>query len=253
VPDNVAYMIYTSGSTGKPKGVMVSHRNVVNFFRGMDAEIGCAETDTMLALTSISFDISVLELFWTMLGGAKVVVLSEQVLSAVPGPTSQQRTEKKIDFSLFYFASGDSENKQERYRLLFEGAKFADQHGFEAVWTPERHFHAFGGLFPNPSVMSAALAAVTERVQIRAGSVVLPLHHPIRIAEEWALVDNISLGRTGVAFASGWHADDFVFSPGNYTDRKEITFKGIEQVRSLWRGQPAKVPGGAGNEIEVKI
>src|SRR5262249_14412230 len=126
-------------------------------------------------------------------------------------------------------------------------------HGFEAVWTPERHFHAFGGLFPNPSVMSAALAAVTERVKIRAGSVVLPLHHPIRIAEEWSLVDNISQGRVGVAFASGWHADDFVFSPDSYADRKEKTFQGVELVKRLWRGEPAKVPGGAGNLVEVKI
>jgi natural product biosynthesis luciferase-like monooxygenase protein len=253
VSDNTAYVIYTSGSTGKPKGVMVSHRNVVNFLRGMDERIGCDQRDTMLALTSISFDISVLELFWTLLRGAKVVLLPEQVLSAGSMPAKQPRIEKNLDFSLFYFASDDSGDKENRYRLLFEGAKFADRHGFEAVWTPERHFHAFGGLFPNPSVMSAALAAATERVQIRAGSVVLPLHHPIRVAEEWSLVDNISGGRVGVAFASGWHADDFVFSPGSYADRKEQTFKGVELIRSLWRGEPAKFPGGAGNEIEVKI
>jgi natural product biosynthesis luciferase-like monooxygenase protein len=253
VSDNVAYVIYTSGSTGKPKGVMVSHRNVVNFFRGMDEKVGCHDSDTMLALTSISFDISVLELFWTVVRGAKVIMLAEQALGAAPRAAIRPRIEKKIDFSLFYFASSDSQNTGDRYRLLFEGAKFADAHGFEAVWTPERHFHAFGGLFPNPSVMSAALAAVTERVQIRAGSVVLPLHHPIRIAEEWSLVDNISGGRVGVAFASGWHADDFVFAPGNYADRKERTFQGVELVKRLWRGESAKVLGGAGNEIEVNI
>jgi natural product biosynthesis luciferase-like monooxygenase protein len=253
VSDNAAYVIYTSGSTGKPKGVMVSHRNVVNFFQGMDNEIGCQESDTMLALTSISFDISALELLWTMARGAKVVLLAEQALMPASRTASRARIEKKIDFSLFYFASNGSQSKEERYRLLFEGAKFADARGFEAVWTPERHFHAFGGLFPNPSVLSAALAAVTERVQIRAGSVVLPLHHPIRIAEEWSLVDNISHGRVGIAFASGWHADDFVFSPESYVDRKEITFKGVETVRGLWRGEPAKAVGGAGNEIEVKI
>jgi natural product biosynthesis luciferase-like monooxygenase protein len=253
VADNVAYVIYTSGSTGKPKGVMVSHRNVVNFIRGMDERIGCDGEDTMLALTSISFDISVLELFWSMLRGAKVLLLAEQALGAASRSAARPRIEKRLDFSLFYFASDGLQDKDERYRLLFEGAKFADLHGFEAVWTPERHFHAFGGLFPNPSVMSAALAAVTEQVKIRAGSVVLPLHHPVRIAEEWSLVDNISRGRVGIAFASGWHADDFVFSPGSYADRKEITFKGVELVRGLWRGESARVPGGAGNEIEVNI
>ena len=97
-------------------------------------------------------------------------------------------------------------------RLLLDGARFADDHGFEAVWTPERHFHAFGGLYPNPSMTSAAIAAITHGA-FRAGSVVLPLHHPIRVAEEWAVVDNLSRGRVGISFASGWQPNDFVLHP----------------------------------------
>ncbi len=73
----VAYMIYTSGSTGKPKGVMVSHRNVVNFFAGMDETIGRHGAGVWLAVTSISFDISVLELFWTLARGFRLVVQEE--------------------------------------------------------------------------------------------------------------------------------------------------------------------------------
>ena len=101
-------------------------------------------------------------------------------------------TDSNIDFSLFYFASEESGSAEERYQLLMEGAKFADEHDFAAVWTPERHFHEFGGLYSNPALTSAALATITKRIQLRAGSVVLPLHHPIRVAEEWAFVDNIS-------------------------------------------------------------
>jgi len=73
---NLAYVIYTSGSTGKPKGVMVEHRNVVNFFAGMDQAIG-SEPGVWLAVTSTSFDISVLELFWTLTRGFTVVVHTE--------------------------------------------------------------------------------------------------------------------------------------------------------------------------------
>ena len=58
-PDHLAYVIFTSGSTGRPKGVMVAHRNVVNFFRGMNDRVGDDSTGTWLAVTSISFDISV--------------------------------------------------------------------------------------------------------------------------------------------------------------------------------------------------
>src|SRR5581483_11424079 len=128
----------------------------------------------------------------------------------------------KIDFSLFYFSGDEGQNPGDKYRLLLEGARFADQHGFSAVWTPERHFHAFGGLYPNPSLTSAALAVLTKRIGIRAGSVVLPLHNPIRVAEEWSVVDNLSGGRVGLSFASGWHAADFALMPENFKTRREV-------------------------------
>jgi len=70
---SLAYLIYTSGSTGTPKGVMVEHRNVVNLFAGMDRVIGF-EQGIWLAVTSISFDISVLELLWTLTRGFTVVL-----------------------------------------------------------------------------------------------------------------------------------------------------------------------------------
>ena len=78
-PANLAYVIYTSGSTGKPKGVMVENRNVVNFFTGMDRAIGC-EPGVWLAVTSVSFDISVLELLWTLDRGFTVVVHGDEGL-----------------------------------------------------------------------------------------------------------------------------------------------------------------------------
>src|SRR6185369_2417219 len=229
-PAHPAYLIYTSGSTGRPKGVVVPHRTVVNFFAGMDAVVGCGPGDTMLAVTSIAFDISVLELLWPLGRGAKVVLMGEQPTSRAAAVTGRAKDEPRrpLDFSLFYFASSNSEGQRDKYRLLLEGARFADRAGMTAVWTPERHFHAFGGPYPSPSVTAGALAVATERLQIRAGSVVLPLHSPIRVAEEWSVVDNLSGGRAGIAFASGWHADDFVFAPQSYTDRKEVLFRGVE-------------------------
>jgi amino acid adenylation domain-containing protein len=80
-PANIAYVIYTSGSTGKPKGVMVENRNVVNFFTGMDRALGCGggcEPGVWLAVTSVSFDISVLELLWTLTRGFTVVVHGDE-------------------------------------------------------------------------------------------------------------------------------------------------------------------------------
>ncbi|HVT17365.1 MAG TPA: amino acid adenylation domain-containing protein [Thermoanaerobaculia bacterium] len=255
----LAYVIYTSGSTGRPKGVMVAQRNVASFFRGMDGRLRPGEAaGTWLAVTSISFDISVLELFWTLARGFAVVLHEEAGVpagqpSADGRAAGVAREGHEMAFSLFYFASDEEEVAADRYRLLLAGARHADRHGYAAVWTPERHFHAFGGLYPNPAVTSAAVAALTERVEIRAGSVVLPLHNPIRVAEEWAVVDNLSRGRVGISFASGWHADDFVLAPDNYARRKEVMFEGIDLVRRLWRGDAAHLPGPGGRAVQVRI
>ena len=249
-PKDPAYVIYTSGSTGTPKGVVVAHRNVVSFFEGMDEALGDGAPGPFLAVTSISFDISVLELFWTLSRGFAVVVYAGDDKSPA---TRRAGASRALDFSLFFFASAGAEEADDRYRLLMESARFADKSGFSAVWTPERHFHAFGGLFPNPSVTSAMLAAITERIQIRAGSVVSPLHNPIRIAEEWSLVDNFSRGRVGISFAAGWQPDDFVLAPENFADRKDLMLRQIDVVRRLWRGESVPVPGPRGADVPVRI
>ncbi len=254
-PKHIAYTIYTSGSTGKPKGVMVEHRNAVNFFAGMDAKLGTDKSGTWLAVTSLSFDISVLELVWTLTRGFHVVIATDDERkggTVTRGPAAS----RPLDFSLFYFSADEAENSSagtNKYKLLLDGAKYGDQHGFAAVWTPERHFHAFGGLYPNPSVTSAAIAAVTERVQIRAGSVVLPLHHPLRVAEEWSVVDNISNGRVGISFAAGWQPNDFTLKPENFADAKNVMLKNIDVVRRLWRGEKLPFPGATGNTVELGI
>ncbi len=340
-PDQLAYLIYTSGSTGRPKGVMVSHQNVANFFAGMDECIqhGAAGTDqadnqadtqevtqeVWLAVTSISFDISVLELFWTLRHGFKVILQPDpgqraaaavvpssdrnmltgrktrSIESSAAGSeaTGSEATESTITasnmapsagglpptemasrakssevestghvafrgtagqsmaFSLYYFSSdekldGETGAASDKYRLLLEGAKYGDEHGFQAVWTPERHFHDFGGLYPNPSVISAAIAASTDHIRIRAGSCVAPLHHPVRIAEDWAVVDNLSEGRVDISFAAGWQPDDFVLDPSAYADRKTVMFDRIKQVQALWRGGSVAFDDAKGGQTKVR-
>jgi len=259
--DQLAYVIYTSGSTGRPKGVMVEHRHVGNFLVGMDARIPHVPRDgaggspgTWLALTSLSFDISVLELVWTLARGFHVVVQGDAARDARRGHVPPRAGARSLSFGLFYFAADEGERtgRPDKYELLLEGAKYADAHGYAAVWTPERHFHAFGGLYPNPAVVGAAIAAITEKVQIRAGSVVLPLHHPARVAEEWALVDNLSRGRVGVSMAAGWQPNDFVLRPEGFANARQALFRGVETVRRLWRGEAVSFPGPHGEPVETR-
>ncbi len=235
-PDDLAYLIYTSGSTGRPKGVMIEHRQVANFLAGMDARIAHEPPGTWLAVTSLSFDISVLELFWTLARGFRVVVAGDEDRTMV-AKGRIGTTGRGMEFSLYYWGNDDGIGR-DKYKLLLEGAKFADENGFCAVWTPERHFHAFGGPYPNPAVTGAAVAAITRNLSVRSGSVVAPLHHPVRIAEDWAVIDNLTNGRAGLAVASGWHPDDFVLRPENAPpDNKAAMFRAVEDVRKLWRGE----------------
>ncbi|MEM9217068.1 MAG: MupA/Atu3671 family FMN-dependent luciferase-like monooxygenase [Cyanobacteria bacterium P01_F01_bin.150] len=166
---------------------------------------------------------------------------------------SEAIQDQSIPFSLLYFSSNEADFVDDKYQLLVEGAKFADQHNFKAVWIPERHFHAFGGIYPNPSVLGAALAMVTQNIRIRAGSVVLPLHNPVRVAEEWSVVDNLSAGRVDLAFAMGWNPNDFVLSPDTYGDRHQILFDNINTVQRLWTGQAVSMPNGVGEETDIRI
>ena len=173
------------------------------------------------------------------------------VADAAPVPP-HSNSRQKVDFSIFFFSADGNAEEDQRYRLLLESARFADANGFAAIWTPERHFQAFGGLYPNPSVLSAALAMITQQVQIRAGSLVLPLHSPVRVAEDWALVDNLSHGRVGISFATGWHEHDYVIAPGNFEDRRELMFQNISLVRRLWAGDDVEIAGVGGKKVAVK-
>ena len=187
--------------------------------------------------------------------GLKVVIYNPKAerKRVTPASLKGQNRLQTIDFSLFYFSSHErNQDAGEKYRLLLEGAKFADAHGFKAVWTPERHFHAFGGLFPNPVVSSAAIATITKDVQIRAGSCVSPLHNTIRLAEDWSLVDNLSNGRVGISFAAGWQPNDFALYPDRFANRKEIMFGQIEEVQALWRGESLELTNGKGERFFVQ-
>ncbi|MFZ5750416.1 MAG: MupA/Atu3671 family FMN-dependent luciferase-like monooxygenase [Pseudomonadota bacterium] len=241
-PEDLAYLIYTSGSTGQPKGVMIAHRNVAAFFAGMDGAVPLAPGARLLAVTSVSFDISVLEILWAMARGATVVLQTEAAAQS-----------GRPDFSLFYFASEASGTGHHAYRLLLEGARFADENGFAAVWMPERHFHAFGGLYPNPAITAAAVAGITRNIKLRAGSSVVPLHHPVRVAEDWALVDNLSNGRAGIAIAAGWQPNDFLLRPETWAERKQVMLDSVETLRALWRGETLAFPGHDGQPVEVEI
>ncbi|MCM1975114.1 non-ribosomal peptide synthetase/type I polyketide synthase [Streptomyces sp. G1] len=170
-----------------------------------------------------------------------------------PAPQPPFTPTTGVDFSLYFFGDYPEDTAHDKYGLIMDAAEFADRQGFHGLWFPERHFNSFGALFPNPSVLAAALAARTSRIRLNAGSVVLPLHHPVRVAEEWSVVDNISGGRAGLCVASGWHAADFALAPENFGRHREVMYERLETVRQLWSGRPVPVTAGDGTPIDVRL
>lgn len=167
-------------------------------------------------------------------------------------PDSPEPAGHGLDFGLFFFAAvGDASSGA--HRLLLDAARRADQLGFGFVSTPERHFHRFGGAFPNPAVTSAAVAAVTEHVQIRAGSVVTPMHHPARVVEDFAVVDGISGGRAAISVGSGWNINDFVLAPDAYEGRRERVVSDIEAIRTAWTEGTWTGPNPKGETVTLDL
>lgn len=161
---------------------------------------------------------------------------------------------KPMDFSLFYFAAEEGgKSAGPKYNLLLEGSKFADRHDLSGIWIPERHFHSLGGRFPNPAVAAAAVAVCTNKIKIRSGSVVLPLHDPVCVAEEWAMVDHLSSGRVELGIASGWWPNDFVFRPDNFTERHKHMLESMQTLQHLWQGGSLVRKNGAGDDHSFSI
>ncbi|MBU8536762.1 MupA/Atu3671 family FMN-dependent luciferase-like monooxygenase [Falsiroseomonas tokyonensis] len=165
-----------------------------------------------------------------------------------------RRAPGQLDFTLMFFSAEASEApRPDLYATLLAAARRADELGFPALWLPERHFSPFGGPYPEPSVLAAALATQTRRIRLRAGSVVLPLHHPVAVAERWAMVDNLSNGRVDIAFGSGWNPRDFVLAPQNFADRTALLQRRVEEVRRLWRGEAVEFAGPEGQPTPVRL
>lgn len=165
---------------------------------------------------------------------------------------TQTPASQPLDFALMFFAGQEDPEQRDTYRLVIEAARFADQNGFSGVWAPERHFTTFGAPYPNPAVLHAALARETQQIRLRAGSVVLPIHNPIRIVEEWAMVDNLSKGRVELSFASGWHPNDFTFFPDRYANRRELLFEELDHIKHLWHSKTHAVENGIGKTVDLR-
>jgi natural product biosynthesis luciferase-like monooxygenase protein len=113
----------------------------------------------------------------------------------------------------------------------------AEALGFDSIWVNEHHFHAYGGLLPSLPTVLAALSQRTTRVRLGTSVVVLPLHHPLEVAESMAMVDLMSNGRLDLGVGRGFVEHDYQVFGVEYTDAQEHLKESIEVVRRAWSGE----------------
>jgi alkanesulfonate monooxygenase SsuD/methylene tetrahydromethanopterin reductase-like flavin-dependent oxidoreductase (luciferase family) len=128
------------------------------------------------------------------------------------------------------------------YTAALEQSEWADKHGFTFIRLNEHHGSADGYL-PSPLIMAAAIATRTTRVRIRLTVLVLPLHDPVRVAEDAAVVDLISRGRLEIVVAGGYRSAEFATFGKRLEDRTRLVAEGVAALRAAWTGEPFEIEG----------
>ncbi len=116
---------------------------------------------------------------------------------------------------------------------IIDEAVYADQIGLHSAWIGEHHFSTLGVL-SCPDLALTYVAARTQRIRLAPAVTVLPLHHPIRVAEQWATLDLLSGGRVDFAAGRGYDRREYLPLAVSFDDNQSIFAEGMEVVRRLW-------------------
>jgi natural product biosynthesis luciferase-like monooxygenase protein len=151
-----------------------------------------------------------------------------------------------MDFSLFYlptYRAGFSASLNAFYGELTQSVKLADRLGWARVLTTEHHFHYYGGAVPNPAVILAAWARETKRIRLSAGVSLVPLRHPLQVAEDYALVDHLADGRFDMGVSRGFVPHEFEAFGVSQAETAERVMEGLDIIKKFWAGEPFAYQG----------
>jgi probable F420-dependent oxidoreductase len=130
----------------------------------------------------------------------------------------------------------------EVYAALLDQIEFAEELGFDSIWITEHHL-ADDGYTPSPVTLLAAIAARTKRVELSTDILILPLYHPVRLAEDLATVDILSNGRAMAGIGMGYRDAEYEAFGQTRKQRVRRTEEGIEVMRRAWADGPANFEG----------
>ena len=139
-----------------------------------------------------------------------------------------------MNVGLLFLFSDFSKLPQERvFAEVLEEIDYAEELGFDSVWLPEHHFDT-PGLLGNPLMLAAAVSQRTERIKIGIAAAVLPFQHPLRIAEDAALVDVLSKGRLMLGVGRGWQVPEFQTFQVDQTKSRAMFLESVAIIRRAW-------------------
>lgn len=167
--------------------------------------------------------------------------IAHRVVICDSRPEPDAVEDSTLDLSLFYLPTwreGFSASRQAFYEELIGSVKQADRLGWSRVMTTEHHFHYYGGAVPNPAVMMAAWARETERIRLAAAVSLVPLRHPLQVAEDYALVDQLSNGRFDMGVSRGFVPHEFEAFHVPQAESIERVYEGLEIIEKFWAGEP---------------
>jgi natural product biosynthesis luciferase-like monooxygenase protein len=128
------------------------------------------------------------------------------------------------------------------YQEALEQAALAEALGFDAVWLAEHHFSEYGTC-PSPSTFGAAVAQRTRRVRIGTAVVILPFGHPIRIAEEFAMLDNLSDGRLDFGIGRGYQPTEYAGFNLAMDESRHRFDESLEIIKQAWTQERVNFEG----------
>ena len=191
-----------------------------------DPDTAITEITALLAGTPQIRDVH----FWAQLPGepvesgtARIELLATKVIPAVrqalarrrrrtapdvsdTSPTTRRQTSMR--FGMFYVLESPDGDHRRAYKEMLGQIEYAEELGFDSVWLAEHHGSAYGSM-PSPAVAAAAIATLTERLRIGIAVSILPFANPVRIAEDYAMVDVISNGRLDMGVGRGYQPREF--------------------------------------------
>src|SRR3981081_4070702 len=145
-----------------------------------------------------------------------------------------------VDFG--YFTLSDNhyvDNRRSANQLvadILDEAIYAEEVGLHSAWIGEHHFNSLGVL-SCPDLVLAHIAARTQQIRLAPAVTVLPLHHPIRVAEQWATLDLLSNGRVDFAVGRGYDKREYLPFHVSFEDNQGIFEEGLEVLRKLWAAE----------------